>query len=34
MVVLGQALVRKGMSAACTTIRIVSHFEPILEVLI
>ena len=34
LVVLGQALVRKGMNAACTAIHIVSHFEPMLEVLI
>ena len=31
LVVLGQALVRKGMNAACTVIHSVSHFEPMLR---
>ena len=31
LVVLGQAFARKGMSAACTIIHSVSHFEPMLR---
>ena len=30
MVVLGQALDREGMNAACTVIHIVNHLEPML----